>query len=184
MTSSGYDLNVRFADDFTVFDNFIEMQWTLTGTFYDELLEQIDADSPIDDRVGEAGFPEESYILRGNFNFGNWAASYRARLIGEFALDAEDVDLSRNRAGQNACNALGGPATCIKAHEGGSQTYHDLSLTYESDTWSVTAGFRNLFDKEPPLIDQGEGPTRLNYVVQSTYDLYGRRFFLNAEKRW
>ena len=184
VTSAGYDLNVRYSDDFTIGDTFVEMQWTLTGTFYDELLEQIDADSPVDDRVGEAGFPEEAFILRGNFNFGNWGASYRTRYIGDFALDADDVDVSTNRAGRTACAALGGPTTCVQANAGGSQMYHDLSLTYESDTWSVTAGMRNLFDKEPPLIDQGEGPTRFNYVVQSTYDLYGRRFFLNAEKRW
>ncbi len=184
VTSSGYDVNVRYTDDFTLGDTFVEMAWSVTGTNYDKLQEQIDPISPIDDRVGEAGFPEWSWVLRGNFNTGNWGVAWRSRFIGEFALDAEDVDVSLNRVGQTACNVLGGPTTCIDAHAGDSVWYHDLSLTYEADEWSVTGGFRNLFDQEPPLINQGDGPARMNMVVQSTYDMFGRRFFVNATKRF
>jgi hypothetical protein len=43
-------------------------------------------------------------------------------------------------------------------------------------------GIKNLADEHPPLIKQGSGPSRFNYVVQSTYDLYGRRAFLNLQK--
>ncbi|MDZ7645510.1 MAG: hypothetical protein U5K76_15610 [Woeseiaceae bacterium] len=109
--------------------------------------------------------------------------AWRSRFIGEFAKDEEDINVSTNSA-INACTVLGGPTDCIKAHAGDSVWYHDLSLTYEADEWSFTGGFRNLFDQEPPLIDQGEGPARMNMVVQSTYDLYGRRFFVNATKRF
>ncbi len=184
VTSSGYDINIRYLDDFTIGKNFVEMAWAVTGTNYDKLEEQIDPLSPIDNRVGEAGFPEWSWVLRGNFNFGNWDVAWRSRFIGEFALDAEDVDASLNRNGQTACNVLGGPTDCYDAHEGDSVWYHDLSLTYEADEWAVTGGFRNLFDQKPPLINQGDGPARMNMVVQSTYDLYGRRFFVNATKRF
>ena len=175
---------MRYTDDFNLGDTFVEMAWSVTGTNYDKLQEQIDPASPIDDRVGEAGFPEWSWVLRGNFNTGNWGLSWRSRFIGEFALDPEDVDVSLNRVGQTACNVLGGPTTCIDAHAGDSVWYHDLSLTYEADEWSVTGGFRNLFDQEPPLINQGDGPARMNMVVQSTYDMFGRRFFVNATKRF
>lgn len=184
VTSKGYDINIRYQDDFTLRDTFIEMAWIVTGTNYRALEEQIDPASPIDDRVGEAGFPEWAWVLRGNFNAGNWGLAWRSRFIDEFSLDEEDITASRNRAGRDACNVLGGPTTCIKAHAGDSVWYHDLSLTYEADEWSVTGGIRNMFDQEPPLIDQGEGPARMNMVVQSTYDLYGRRFFVNATKRF
>ena len=184
VTSTGYDINVRYRDDFTVADTFVDMAWTLTGTIYDELLEQIDTEAPIEDRVGEAGFPEQSYILRGDFGIGNWTATYRARFIGEFARDAENVQNSTNASNRTACAALGGPDNCVRANAGGSEIYHDLSLSYDSDDWTVTAGFRNMFDNAPPLIDQGSGPTRFNHLVQAGYDLFGRRFFLNATKRW
>lgn len=184
VTSKGYDINLRYGDDFTLGDTFVEMQWTVTGTIYDELLEQIDDQSPIDDRVGEAGFPEQAWVVRGDFNFGNWIASYRWRYIDRFDLDPEDVDDSTNSSNRTACDALGGPANCIKVGDGSAVNYSDLSLTYDSDSWSVTGGIRNMFDESPPLIDQGQGPARMNMVVQSGYDLYGRRFFLNATKRW
>jgi len=184
VTSAGYDMNIRYQDDFSLGNTFVDMQWTFTGTYYDELLEQIDVDAPVEDRVGEAGFPEMAFVLRGDFVIGNWAASYRARYLDGFARDPQDVQQSTNAANRTACDALGGPDNCFRKHFAGSTMYHDLSLTYESDDWSLTAGFRNLFDQEPPLIDQGSGPARMNYVVQSTYDLFGRRFFLNATKRW
>jgi len=183
VTSKGYDINVRYVDDFNIADRFIEMAWSVTGTNYTALEEQIDPEDPIDDRVGEAGFPEWAWVLRGNFNTGNWGLAWRSRFIGEFAKDADDVNVSTNSS-INACRVLGGPTDCIKANSGDSVWYHDLSLTYEADEWSFTGGFRNLFDQEPPLIDQGEGPARMNIVVQSTYDLYGRRFFVNATRRF
>jgi iron complex outermembrane receptor protein len=73
---------------------------------------------------------------------------------------------------------------CVDKHFGDSVWYHDLSLTYERDEWTASLGVRNLFDEEPPLIDQGAGPARMNIVVQSTYDLYGQRAFLNLSRRF
>ncbi|MDH4073472.1 MAG: TonB-dependent receptor, partial [Gammaproteobacteria bacterium] len=184
VTSKGYDINARYLDDFSLGDKFIEMTWVVTGTHYDELKEQIDPQSPVDDRVGEAGFPEWSWVVRGNFQLDNWGLAWRSRFVGEFARDPEDVQNSPNSSNRSACTVLGGPANCIRAHAGDSVWYHDLSLTYEADEWTVTGGIRNLFDQEPPLIDQGAGPARMNMVVQSSYDLYGQRWFLNASKRF
>lgn len=183
VTSKGYDLNFRYVDDFEMFNQFVDMTWTATGTHYDELKEQLDPESPIDDRVGEAGFPEWSWVIRGNFAFDNWGVAWRSRFVGEFSLDADDVDTSTNGS-RDACNFLGGPTDCVKAHAGDSVWYHDLSLTYEADEWTFTGGIRNLADQEPPLIDNGQGPNRFNMVVQSSYDLWGRRYFLNVTKRF
>ncbi|MDZ7684872.1 MAG: TonB-dependent receptor [Gammaproteobacteria bacterium] len=184
VTSKGIDLNVRYLDDFSVGERLVEMSWLVTGSYYNELKEQLDPASPVDDRVGEAGFPEWSWLIRGSFNMGNWSASWRSRFIGEFARDADDVVASSNRAGLNACQVLGGPDNCVKTHSGDSVWYHDASLSYEAGGWSISGGIRNLFDENPPLIDQGQGPARMNHVVQSTYDLYGRRFFVNATRRF
>ncbi|EED34141.1 TonB-dependent receptor, plug [Luminiphilus syltensis NOR5-1B] len=184
VTSSGYDVNVRFQNRFEVANTYVDMGWSLTGTIYDELLEQIDSEAPVEDRVGEAGFPEHSWILRGDFGVGNWLATYRARLIGEFSRDAENLQDSPNLPDRSACVALGGPDDCVRANAGGSETYHDLSLSYDADGWSATAGVRNVFDNQPPQIDQGSGPSRFNHLVQAGYDLFGRRMFLNVTKRF
>ncbi|MFQ5548005.1 MAG: TonB-dependent receptor plug domain-containing protein [Woeseia sp.] len=191
VTSKGYDINVRYLDDFTIGGRGFDVAASLTATQYDELFEQIDPEFPGDDRVGEAGFPEWSWILRADFNSENWGISWRTRYVGDFSKDADDVNLSTNSSRRNACLVLGGPVDpaggngpCVKKHDGDSTVYHDLSATYERDEWSITLGIRNVTDEEPPLITQGEGPSRFNHVVMSTYDLYGRRVFLNAQRRF
>lgn len=68
-----------------------------------------------------------------------------------------------------------GPIRPITEAEG--QMHHDLSVSYDGDTWSLTAGINNVFDKEPPLIDQGAGPNRNNSVTSAAYDNIGRSYF-------
>ena len=129
-------------------------------------------------------------MIRANFMVDNWELAWRSRFIGEFAADPDDVIVSTNQTHTGACRILGGPVNtgangpCVDKAFGDSVWYHDLSLTYDRDEWSTTLGVRNLLDEEPPLIDQGSGPARMNIVVQSTYDLFGRRAFLNVQKRF
>lgn len=189
-TSKGIDINARYGNDFNLFNRSWELQATLTATNYTELKEQIDPEDPVDDRVGEVGFPEWSWIGRLDFATGNWDVIYRARFIGEFARDADDLTESRNRTNLEACTLLGGPVAdtgngpCIKKHFGDSVLYHDLTANYSRDDWSVAFGIRNVADEQPPLITQGQGTSRFNHVVQSGYDLDGRSFFLNLQRRF
>jgi iron complex outermembrane receptor protein len=181
-TATGYDINVRYTDDFSIGNNLWDLNATLTATLQDEVLEQINPDSPVNDLVGEAGYPELSWVARINLSTGNWTGSWRTRFIDDFSKDAADITASSNLSRRSACRTMGGPDDCVLLSWGSSKIYHDLSATYDRDTWSVSLGVRNLFDESPPLIDFGEGPERMNYVVQSTYDLFGRRAFLNLQK--
>ncbi|MFC4727664.1 TonB-dependent receptor plug domain-containing protein [Coralloluteibacterium thermophilus] len=56
------------------------------------------------------------------------------------------------------------------------------SVQYTGDKWSVTAGVRNLFDKEPPTISQGVYNTVGNALLYSGYDFFGRSYFVNLNK--
>jgi iron complex outermembrane receptor protein len=184
VTSKGYDINVRYLNDFQIGENFWDLQATFTATKYEELLEQIDPESPVNDRVGEAGFPEWSWIARIDLNSGNWGLSWRSRYVSDFQKDEEDINASANLSRRDACRVTGGPDDCVEKHFGSSEMYHDLSATYERDDWAVTLGIKNIFDNMPPLVNQDtdEAPSRMNFVVQSTYDLFGRRAFLNLRK--
>jgi len=181
VTSKGYDLNVRYVDDFDIFGSIWDVQATWTATQYEELGEQIDTESPFNDRVGEAGFPEFSWIARFDISTGNWLGTWRTRYVSDFEKDPEDINASGNTAGVDPCATLGGPADCVEKSFGNSKMYHDLSATYQRNEWAVTLGIKNVFDEMPPLVNQNtdEAPSRYNYVVQSAYDLYGRRAFLN-----
>jgi iron complex outermembrane receptor protein len=183
VTSKGYDMNVRYVDDFEVGNTVWDLQATWTATMYDELGEQVDTESPFNDRVGEAGNPEFSWIARFDFSTGNWIGTWRTRYVSDFKKDPEDINASGNGAA-DPCNVLGGPTDCVEKSFGPSKMYHDLSATYARDDWSVSFGIKNAFDEKPPLVNQNttEAPSRYNYVVQSAYDLFGRRAFLNLSK--
>jgi iron complex outermembrane receptor protein len=184
VTSKGYDINVRYVDDFQLGNTFWDVRATWTGTIYDELKEQVDPESPVNDRVGEAGFPEFSWIARIDLASNNWGVSWRSRYVSDFEKDADDINASANSSRRDPCRTLGGPDDCVEKSFGPSELYHDLSATYERDDWAVTLGIKNVFDNSPPLVNQNttEAPSRFNYVVQSTYDLFGRRAFLNLRK--
>lgn len=62
-----------------------------------------------------------------------------------------------------------------------SHTYHDLSAAWAIDeTFELSAGIRNLFDKEPPVYE--------NYIDQntdpSTYDMVGRFYFAGVRAKF
>lgn len=73
-----------------------------------------------------------------------------------------------------------GPTRPVTAAEG--QWHHDLGLSYNFETASVTVGVNNMFDEEPPLISQEAGPNRNNAVASARYDLIGTSYFVNFTK--
>jgi iron complex outermembrane receptor protein len=61
-----------------------------------------------------------------------------------------------------------------------AQWHNDLSVTYNAEMWNVTLGVNNIFEEEPPLIDQAAGPNRNNAVTSARYDQIGRSWFVRA----
>ena len=60
---------------------------------------------------------------------------------------------------------------------------HNVSMRYSGDKWSVTAGVRNLADKDPPSgISTGAATVIGNSLLSSSYDYLGRSYFLNFTK--
>jgi len=62
---------------------------------------------------------------------------------------------------------------------------HTLSARYETERYSLTAGIRNLFDKDPPKISSLDPfvNTTSNVPLQGGFDPYGRTFFINAQAK-
>jgi len=76
----------------------------------------------------------------------------------------------------NAANAgTGGTATGVKA-----VSYFDLDIgTKISDTFDLSIGAVNLFDKKPPILYTN--PTGVLETEPYSYDLIGRRFYVSAK---
>ncbi|MHA7859322.1 MAG: TonB-dependent receptor domain-containing protein [Henriciella sp.] len=186
VTSEGIDLNARFGMDIDRLLNGARFSYNLSATHYIEQLEKISDDDPGDDNIGEIGSPEWQAVGTALLEHGNWTGRWRTRYIGETQQDDSDAftDPADQSTTRSACGILGASVACRDVDFTDSYWTHDLSLGYAADSWSVTVGVRNLFDEVPPLIDQGEGPSRLNIVTQSGYDLIGRRAFLNIAKKF
>ena len=60
---------------------------------------------------------------------------------------------------------------------------HSMSFSWQPQDWSFTLGLNNLFDKEPPLLDDDVPETqRNNYPAGAGYDILGRRVFLSVRR--
>lgn len=178
-TSKGWDLNARVSGDF----NFGTVVWQNVATIVTERETQVFEGDTIDDLKGTHGSPELLYNSNLTVNFGDrWSASWFARFIDE--TTATPV---RRRA--TGCDdfvvrpdLLLTPEPTRPICDADSAWYHDISVTYAQDTWSITGGIQNVADEQPPLIDRIAGPNRLNRVTSSGYDQFGRSFFVGVNK--
>ena len=164
--------------------------------------------SAIVDNVGRIGSPELTFQSTLGVSFDAWDVTWQARWFDDtqFAQGLANpviTDVDGNIIGgrfdgmscdeafpEDGCVDFGffnssqfdtdtlGPIRAVTSADG--QFQHDLSVTYNSDRFSLTAGINNVFDEEPPLIDQAAGPNRNNAVTSARYDLIGRSYFFRA----
>ncbi|MHA6286979.1 TonB-dependent receptor domain-containing protein [Maricaulis sp. CAU 1757] len=186
VSSTGIDYNVRFTTPLPVFDDRTDLSFIFNATQYLEQLEQVDPASLLDDNVGEIGSPEWLAQFSVVADRGPWSMRWRTRYIGDGQQDNSDAPVAANPAGtRTACDLLGVTGgMCRDVDFIDDYFIHDLSLSYYQDDWNFSIGVNNLLDEEPPLIDQGEGPSRMNMVTQSGHDLIGRRVFLGVSRRF
>lgn len=194
LETNGIDYVARFGMELgelhSVFDGYdLGLSFTATQT-----LENIEDQDPNDpdirpqERAGEIAFPKMSWLATATVERGDFSALWRTRFIGEGEQNppTEGIATADLSVIGNACGILGYDdfGGCRDVDFVDNYVTHDASLTYNRDTWSVTGGVSNIFAEDPPLIDQGTGPARMNIVVQSGYDLIGRRAFLNFRKEF
>jgi outer membrane receptor protein involved in Fe transport len=113
--------------------------------------------------------PRWKGTARLTMNSGKLMLSARARYIGGVTVDTYVVPLRQGNT-PPALESLTNPV--IKAY-----TYLDLTAGYEfSKSVSVTAGMRNVLDKDPPILGSSQLPA--NNTIAATYDPFGRSMFV------
>jgi outer membrane receptor protein involved in Fe transport len=113
--------------------------------------------------------PKWKGTARLTMNSGKLMLSARARYTGGVTIDSYLVPLRQGNA-VPALDSLTNPK--IKAY-----TYLDLTAGYEfTPAISLTAGVRNLFDKDPPVLGSSQLPS--NNTVAASYDPLGRSMFV------
>lgn len=173
-TSQGLDYNARFGID-TFGGARFEADAVFTQTT--EVTNQTTPSSAALDRTGTITYPEWRGTMNARVIAGDWTVFWRGRYIGE------QNNLGIFGAAEPAAE-LGGVDVIDDVD---SVLYHDLTLTWRSDTWRITTGVNNLLDEDPPLVDQNTADATLgssNVPLGVGYDLIGRRFFINVSKRF
>lgn len=134
-------------------------------------------DGDLDDNKGEVLTPDNRANLRLTYAWGNWNVFWRAR-FWDSVKDSNTPELQN----ENSCICANGLAP--SANEISSYTYHDFSVGYDADRWSLTVGLNNAFDKEPPLLPQitQYGNTGTNTAVEA-YDTIGSQWFVSFNYR-
>lgn len=184
ITSTGIDYNARLSMPLGIVDDQTDLTLIFNAGQYLEQLEQQDPTSPIDDNVGEIANPEFLAQFSAVIDRGNWSGRWRTRYQSDGQQDNSDAfaAVTPNPGGTTACAIAGVTGECRDVDFVDDYFIHDFAVSYTADMWNLSAGVNNVFNESPPLIDQGEGPARMNIVVQSGYDLFGRRFFVGATR--
>ncbi|MDJ0710912.1 MAG: TonB-dependent receptor [Woeseiaceae bacterium] len=126
----------------------------------------------VDDDAGEILTPENRATFRFSYAWDNWSTFWRVRMWGE--ANDSNTPLLQDENG----NFFGVPFA-PERNTIDTYYYHDFSVSYGDELWSVTAGINNAFDKEPPFLGQASqyGNTGTNTAVEA-YDTVGSAWYL------
>lgn len=163
----GYDLLMRYSDDFAF--GSLEVEGTFTKT-----LEQVELlfDDPASgglsryDNTGYIGYPSlvgnlRTALRRNDFTY-TWSMDY---------VDAtSNTDLTEDVTYQGIA--------AIRDIVAESRLYHTFSIRYQQPKWSLLMGVSNVFDAKPPYVSTGAATRYGNIPAFATqYDMYGRSLF-------
>ncbi|MGL6290205.1 MAG: TonB-dependent receptor plug domain-containing protein [Silanimonas sp.] len=113
------------------------------------------------------------------WEMGSWDAQWTARYVSGFSVGAVFPNTRTNVcADLGLAIVAGGTPGC--QFDRGAQTYHNLQVGYNVESWNTKFqfGIDNAFDKQPPIIYQNNS---LNgNTDERTYDTVGRYFWATA----
>jgi len=134
-------------------------QETVTDAFYSY-------DGTISQTIGSAN-PSDKAVLTTTWGWREFTFRYNLRYIG--SMDVVNNNAQKTRATRGLAPSVS------------SYTYHDLSARYSyNDKYSVTLGVNNIADKQPPIYTTDSRAGIQSNTDPSTFDVLGRRYFLNV----
>ncbi len=170
----GIDLNVRYVRKVGPIKFGLDSQ--LTWQFQDRIV--LLAGSVPVDANGTTVEPAFTGEVQLRAEKGDWTAFWNVDFFGKasdtslLAFQGTDVHYS-TRYGTNAYFKQYTEFTA----------YHDVSLRRKFDKWTLVAGVKNLFDEPPPALS-GNETFRTGYAALNAYDLIGRRFFFQIDRKF
>jgi iron complex outermembrane recepter protein len=177
----GYDLLVRYEDDFSFGNLDVQGEFTYMTEDFARTFSATAVDGlATNDRNGAIGRPKlvgnlTARLKRGDFAY-TWGMEYvgkSQRLTRMSPNTPAFADYALNEA-----NYFGW-TRAVYDTVAESRLYHSVSVRYEQPKWSLLVGVRNLFNAEPDTISSGVAGRFGNIPQNSTqYDLFGRSLFV------
>ena len=157
----------------------------------------------------EPGFPKWNIFARAFLELGDFRLTWQTNYMSRVDQDPDDVDEFGSAYGFGTINEETGNRELITADTcygttrdaeandttqipvgdvlcrdiGFIKSYvtHNTSLYYYKDNFIVGLGVRNVFDREPPMVDPSEITSKSNAPLGYGYSLNGRNYFLNVQ---
>lgn len=180
----GVDVNVNFATTLTLFDRPVDVEFDSLfhrQIEFSELFVNDDGVADLNFRHREIYFPELKAQMGLRVLYDRWRVAWRSRFHGRIQQDVNAVDeWGHIDSSPSSDTCLGPPddVLCRDVGEIGNYWLHNLSGTYEADTWSLQLGARNVFDEPPPQVDGTEVFSTNNTPIGAGYDIFGRVLWL------
>jgi len=159
----GLDYTVRYRNDFGPGSLLVNLGLTQ----YTEVSSKLFADDPLEDYVGMVENPEFTGSFDVSYAWDQWRVRYGIEYVD--AMDSYDY-YEEDRA------------TSAYDLATGSYQNYNVSVQYHNDSWTVTAGIRNLWNEDPQTVSAGFTSRVGNAPLYSAYDYVGRTAFLNLNK--
>lgn len=164
----GWDFNVRYSRDIGPG----KFRANMVVTSFLEQSGKTFPDDPFKDRNGMVGYPEMTGQLNLAYNVGKWGFHYGLDWV-DSTNSYEYYDKYDETDYRPYYNMLTDDYFTSNA-----------SVQYNNDGWKVTAGVRNLTDKNPPVISTGYYTTIGNAPLYSGYDMIGRSYHMSVSKKF
>ena len=188
----GIDLNVSASHDFGDIGRLtVDAQATWQIEDRTQLLGTADPEDYLGTTYGFRG-PDFAAVVAARWDKGPWTFHWGVNMIGK-GSDTEyyEGDVFSNTRYANLpggisssnCSAPNNYCTYYKQY---TEFYaiHDASVRrkFEDLDLTATAGIQNIFDERPP--GQSAGQFRVGTMALNAYDVFGRRFYINLQKKF
>lgn len=189
LTSEGIDINAEFFADLDKVQAWTGLKETpnlglvYRATRQFENNEDVTGNGVFTENLGEFGFPKLQQNITTTLRYGDFAFLYSFQY-----QDSTDNGLAPFGGG-NVCvpelTARGADTSgCTEFIDLPDVELHNISVTYNADTWAVRAGVRNLLNTVPVLDTAIPGDGNTGTPFGLGYDANGRNLFLNVSKRF
>ena len=188
--ASGVDVNLRTEVEFAAFGRDWNFTTDTVATYAEKVNQNTLADSSTQEFVGDSGFPEWRANLNARLETGPVSFFYGLTYIGEQDADRRAVtgELRGTAPDLRDYSLPDGARLPTDTIVSKIDDYYlsTISVEYNADTWNATLGLSNVFDEDPPLVDQNSfNPFLVGNVPAGTgYDILGRSLFLQVTKEF